>query len=90
MFKIDPFWEIYLFLILLRGFWLAFYIETTHALGVASISDIRGCLSRKWVMKVSHSIRERHFSSPRRGNYNFDGNNSHGDREENMNANPKS
>ncbi|KAL2478699.1 nucleotidyltransferase [Forsythia ovata] len=40
--------------------------------------------------KVSHSVRERHSSSTRRGNYNFDRSDSFADREGNWNANSKS
>ncbi|CAI9781517.1 unnamed protein product [Fraxinus pennsylvanica] len=36
------------------------------------------------------SVRERHSSGTRRGNYNYDRNNSYGDREANSNANSKS
>ncbi|CAI9763842.1 unnamed protein product [Fraxinus pennsylvanica] len=40
--------------------------------------------------KVSHSVRKRHSSGTRRGNYNFDRNDSYGDREVNWNASSKS
>lgn len=36
------------------------------------------------------TVRERHSTSTRRGNYNYDRNDHHGDREGNWNANPKS